>query len=160
MLPKKVLVILKTLPRIAKELGVAVSTLRYRISPYEDFMICSTTNKGKGYSSEIEGIISEINTYIGQGKQREEIIDILSMKCPREIQPIQEKTNNEASNLLTFIINIPNIDKYIGTLMFQQAKQISNNADATKLLTAIINIFGIEKYIGILLYNQARQLVK
>jgi len=95
MLPKRG-IIMKTLSQIVKEIGIPIATVRYRIKPYNDFITYRTTSRGKKYDEQSEGIIREINKYIIEGKQREEVLKILSLKYQREItQSTQQHKSND-----------------------------------------------------------------
>lgn len=88
---------MKTLPQISRELSTPIATLRYRLKPYEDFIVGVTTSKGKEYSSESEGIIREINELVVQDNSTETILSILSSKYARDIEIIEESTTAETS---------------------------------------------------------------
>jgi len=118
---------LKTLPQIARELTTPIATLRYRLRPYEDFIVSVTTSKGKEYSSESEGIIREINQLVTQDKSTESILGILSTKYARDIEVIAESTMAETSQQQVFIEQISrfndNMEKLIDKMDRQQAMQ-------------------------------------
>lgn len=93
---------MKTLPVIAKELNnMPVTTLRYRISQYSEFLPFVTTSKGKEFDEPTEGIIRQINDYVMQGKSTEEILQLLSAEHIRDIAVVETNlptTNGQQSN--------------------------------------------------------------
>lgn len=144
---------MKTLPQISKDTGINISTLRYRITPYKDFLISTTTNRGTEYSSEAEDIINEINTYIAQGKQKKEILKTLSLKYNREIaQPAQQqKPDDDTSNQV----------KTVGAAWSQkeQCTSCDKVASLSNTLALFLKMPNIKEYVGYALYNQARQQI-
>jgi hypothetical protein len=146
---------MKTLPQIAKDTGINISTLRYRIEPYKEFLICTTTNKVTKYSIEAEEIISEINTYIGQGRQREEITSILSMKYQREFvqttQQPQQKPNDDANDQVK--------EAGVNGAPKEQCTYCDKVAVLSNTLALFLKMPNIKEYVGYALYNQARQQI-
>jgi len=160
---------IKTLPELAKELKTAVSTLRYRMLPYAEFLDYVKNRRGKAYTDETEAIVREINTYIIQGKQKKEIIKILSKKNRQRTVPLMEHKLNDDEKIIPTInekINDDAITKQTilqeindDAINAQRIQQQNNDLTIRNILTAITNIPEIEKYIGCVLYTQARQVI-
>ena len=87
---------MKTIATIARELSVPVSTLRYRIAQYSEFIPSVDTSRGVEYSDESEGIIREINQLSIEKKSQEEILQILASKYARDIEVVATTTPTTA----------------------------------------------------------------
>ena len=85
------MIIIKTLPQISKEISVPVTSLRYKIAPYDEYIPFVKGNKGREYGEEAENVIRQINEYITANKTSEEILAILSITAIRDVAVITEQ---------------------------------------------------------------------
>jgi|GEM_PF-6616503 len=86
-----------TLPNIAKKLNVPTTSLRYRIANFSEFLPYTTTSKGREFAEQEQATIALINDCVVQGKSQEEILQLLSQTCIRDIEiiPTATPTTNE-----------------------------------------------------------------
>ncbi|WP_378955671.1 hypothetical protein [Pelosinus sp. sgz500959] len=174
---KKGVINIKTLSQIAEELNTPSSTLRYRITPYMDFLPCVRADKGKMlYADDKKEIMREINTYASQGRGNKEITKILLKKYPHNAAlPKDQKLGNNEEIMLpmeeenTNIIATQNTTQEINesVLINHPIQQESGNnvalieklAEQTKILKIITDIPNIEKYLGYVLYEEAKKVI-
>jgi cell fate (sporulation/competence/biofilm development) regulator YlbF (YheA/YmcA/DUF963 family) len=137
---------MKTLPQIAGELNIPVSTMRYRIKPYEDFITHTTTSKGKEYSDQSELIMREINTYTTQGKSQEEIMLLLTAKYARDIEIVQETTTPTTSEQQPQFAELVRLNDNLEKLMEKMDRQQELQMQINEMRTAISELSRVERH--------------
>jgi hypothetical protein len=135
---------MKTLPVIAKELNnMPVTTLRYRISPYGDFLPFSTTSKGKEYAEQEQVTISLINDSIIEGKSQEEILQMLSQTCIRDIEIIPTTTPTTSEQPKNE--QLTRLNNNLETLLLRLDRQNDLQRQVNEMRIAISEIHIVEK---------------
>lgn len=117
---------MKTLPQIAREIGVAKSTLKYQIDQCEQFIPYKKSGKDRLYDEQGENIIREINELFTKKVKSVEILDILESKYPREITVVGDCSpgpTNEQQQLMS-------VQEQIKFLMELIAKQQQDDQES------------------------------
>jgi hypothetical protein len=137
---------MKTLPQIAGELNIPVSTMRYRIKPYEDFITYSTTSKGKEYNDQSELIMREINAYTIQGKSQEEIMLLLSAKYARDIEIINETTTATTSEQQPQFTELVRLNDNLEKLIEKMDRHNELQMQINEMRTAISELSRVDRH--------------
>lgn len=136
---------MKTLPKIAQELGVPIATLRYRIKLYQDFIQWTTTSKGKEYDEQAEGIIKEINDCFIKELSTEEIMTLLASKYARDIEIVAETTTTTTSEQQPLLMAILQMNESLVNVISRLDRQQEMQEQIDSIKSEVAGLSRVEK---------------